>query len=325
MGKPAERPQLHHDNPFAERVRKNPYDDTPRLIFADYLEESGDPLGEFIRVQVGLSQLPANDPGRAKLESRERELIEIHGEAWLEPLRKLGVEGVSIRCFKRGLIERIKISANNWLVHGNELCSCSPALHTLQLKDLDVSFDDFADAALPAQIRGLDLTNSKISNLNDLSKPWFHIPCIDQMRELDLRFTRTTDRELTGLCRRDLRQLQRLDLGANAISASGAMALAGCVSLQNLRALFISLNKIGSAGVRAIATSPNLTNLRELDLASNGIDVEGAAALASSANLASLERLNLRANRIGTAEFQTIEGYRQLRNLRHFDARNNHQ
>lgn len=315
---------MHHDNPFAEHVRKNPFDNTPRLILADFLEESGDPLGEFIRVQVGLSQLPDNDRGRAALETRERVLIDAYGEQWLEPLRKLGAEGVSIGCFQRGLIERIKITARNFLNHGAELCSCSPALHTIQLKALDEAFDDFAEFALPTQIRGLDLTNSKITVLNKRSEKWYQMHCIDQLSELDLRFTQTTDVELSGLCRRDIRNLQLLHLSANSITADGAQCLAGCAALHNLQRLFMSLNKIGSDGAYALATSPFLVNLLEIDLASNNIGNEGAAALASSVNLPLLERLNLRANRIGSADLLTIEGYRHLRNLRYLDIRNNH-
>ena len=38
---------------FIQEILANQDDDTPRLIFADWLEERGDPRGEFIRVQCG--------------------------------------------------------------------------------------------------------------------------------------------------------------------------------------------------------------------------------------------------------------------------------
>ena len=39
---------MSFDEGFVEEVRLNPKDDNARLILADYLEESGDPRGEFI-------------------------------------------------------------------------------------------------------------------------------------------------------------------------------------------------------------------------------------------------------------------------------------
>ena len=42
---------------FLQRIRAYPDDDAPRLVFADWLDEQGDPRGDFIRVQVALAQL----------------------------------------------------------------------------------------------------------------------------------------------------------------------------------------------------------------------------------------------------------------------------
>ena len=42
---------------FLQRIRAFPDDDAPRLVFADWLDEQGDPRGEFIRVQIALAQL----------------------------------------------------------------------------------------------------------------------------------------------------------------------------------------------------------------------------------------------------------------------------
>jgi uncharacterized protein (TIGR02996 family) len=43
---------------FLAAVLESPDDDTPRLIFADWLEENGDPeRAEFIRAQCDLAQL----------------------------------------------------------------------------------------------------------------------------------------------------------------------------------------------------------------------------------------------------------------------------
>jgi uncharacterized protein (TIGR02996 family) len=40
---------------FLRAVCEHPDDDRPRLIFADWLDEHGDPRGEFIRLQCALA------------------------------------------------------------------------------------------------------------------------------------------------------------------------------------------------------------------------------------------------------------------------------
>ena len=53
-----------------------PEDDLPRLAYADWLEEQGDPdSADFIRVQCRLAPLADDDPARLGLERREEELL----------------------------------------------------------------------------------------------------------------------------------------------------------------------------------------------------------------------------------------------------------
>lgn len=56
---------------FLEAIIADPDDDAVRLIFADWLEEQSDPVknarGEFIRVQIELSQMGEVDPHRPEL------------------------------------------------------------------------------------------------------------------------------------------------------------------------------------------------------------------------------------------------------------------
>src|SRR5262249_10339211 len=55
-------------------IRANPDDDAVRLVYADWLEEHGDPdRAEFIRVQITLDGLPPDDPRYLPLRRRERQ------------------------------------------------------------------------------------------------------------------------------------------------------------------------------------------------------------------------------------------------------------
>src|SRR5438552_114024 len=60
---------------FLRLIAAAPDDDAPRLIYADWLEERGDPRGSFIRVQCALARLAADDPRRGDLEGVERHLL----------------------------------------------------------------------------------------------------------------------------------------------------------------------------------------------------------------------------------------------------------
>ena len=83
-------------------IREAPEDDTPRLVYADWLQERGDPRGELIAVQCALHGLSPADPRRAKLEGREEELLDAHEARWRAelPLRR----GVALGPFVRGFV-----------------------------------------------------------------------------------------------------------------------------------------------------------------------------------------------------------------------------
>ncbi|MFO0795931.1 MAG: TIGR02996 domain-containing protein [Gemmataceae bacterium] len=65
-------------------IRDRPDDDTPRLAYADWLDDAGDAArAEFVRVQVRLARLADHDPARPALEDREHDLLAAHEPAWL--------------------------------------------------------------------------------------------------------------------------------------------------------------------------------------------------------------------------------------------------
>jgi carbon storage regulator len=64
---------------FLNAIEANPDDEGLRLVLADWLEERGDPLGEWLRLQCRLARLPAKDRHRSALERREQALWAEHG------------------------------------------------------------------------------------------------------------------------------------------------------------------------------------------------------------------------------------------------------
>src|SRR5215212_5720776 len=91
---------------YLQSVREAPADDAPRLGYADWLEEQGDPRGEFIRVQCQLATMDENDAQHEALMRREHELLEKHEKQWV---RNLHIRNLVYASFVRGFIEKIRL------------------------------------------------------------------------------------------------------------------------------------------------------------------------------------------------------------------------
>src|SRR5262249_59933734 len=91
-GKPRRRARpMAPDEAFLQAIRDEPDSDTPRLIYADWLEEHGQPArAEFIRAQCERVR-PGTEPGRAaELETRAWRLLAGNWGAWGGPRRARG-------------------------------------------------------------------------------------------------------------------------------------------------------------------------------------------------------------------------------------------
>jgi uncharacterized protein (TIGR02996 family) len=67
-------------------IRAQPEEDTPRLIYADWLDENDQPeRAEFIRSQIERAGLDGDDPRWRELINREAELIVAAKQTWLRP------------------------------------------------------------------------------------------------------------------------------------------------------------------------------------------------------------------------------------------------
>ncbi len=72
--------------PFIKAILDAPDDPSAYLIFADWLEDQGDPQGELIRLQWELENPDLKAAERKKLASREAELLKEHESTWLGDL-----------------------------------------------------------------------------------------------------------------------------------------------------------------------------------------------------------------------------------------------
>jgi uncharacterized protein (TIGR02996 family) len=97
---------------FLEDIRASPENDTPRLIYADWLEDNGDPdRAEFIRLQIGLARAAPDEPDLNERRRRERELLRQHGPVWRRSMPPW-LRGCCV--FRRGFLDEFDGSAGTF-------------------------------------------------------------------------------------------------------------------------------------------------------------------------------------------------------------------
>jgi uncharacterized protein (TIGR02996 family) len=95
------------DDEFIQTIIASPDDDTPRLVYADWLDEQADPRGEFIRIQIELAKMAHDDPRRWDLELRQGRLMRWYGwQWWFMPFDPSSVRPT----FRRGFPEDFELS-----------------------------------------------------------------------------------------------------------------------------------------------------------------------------------------------------------------------
>jgi uncharacterized protein (TIGR02996 family) len=251
---------------FLQRIRAFHDDDAPRLVFADWLDEQGDPLGRFIRVQLALASPPADEEARRKLIMQERELLAAHRATWEAPFRGLATGCV----FRRGFVDELNVEAKQFLLSAREIFAAAPLQH--------VHLIDVGDS-LPAVMQS---------------------PYMSWLAALTVHAQHTGEPLARAVARSEqLAGVKRLALTKNRLGDDAAEQLARSPNLANLEELDLSENEIGESGARAIAASPHWSKLRRLELRENKLGPVGAEAVAGSDRLASLHYLGLSQNEVG--------------------------
>lgn len=313
----------HEGAAFLDAVCAAPDDDTPRLMFADWLTERDDPRGEFIRVQCLLEQMAVDEERRAALELRAVRLLEAHQEEWLRGLRALGVTSVR---FRRGFVEAVTMRTERFLPRAAVLFATAP-IQTVCLQ-FPRARDIAALAVSPhlARIRGLALVDCPLRSAD--VRLLVNSPHAAQLTGLELgvqaRIGYEGVRELASspmlanlrylrlheVCRgRDLvdslvvapwlQNLTNLHLIGHQLTAEEVLTLLGPSALSSLRTLSLWNNSLGDDGLEQLLQTSALTRLRKLNLNTNNLSRRGAESLAAWPHLGGLEVLHVAFNTIG--------------------------
>lgn len=341
---------VDREEPFLREISAHPDDDHPRLVFADWLEEQGDPRAEFIRVQCALAAASPDSAERATLEAVDRQLVAELRPAMLARLQPLGVRDVR---FSRGFVEKALVQGNGLIGRTALLYQEAPALRGLMLRgwlrpqaealgrvfnapvlacltSLDASQNDFGSSGAWAlarapwlrQLVSLNLAQNRLAGqgIQELATA-----------EGDARWTTLvlTENELSVADMRSLTQssrvieLKTLMLDRNRLGDDGARVIAHSRRLSALETLSIGDNDLGVGGVRALAEALYLSRLQTLSLATSILGQTGAALVASAAVFAKLKSLCLANCQIDSEGVRSLAVSPYLRQLTALDLSRN--
>ena len=122
--------------PFLRAVAANPADDLPRLVFADFLEETGEPdsiaRAHFIRAQIALTQLVPGSAEYRETEALQDRLLNLYLGSWIWDLPDhLHTDGRPV--WQRGFIESVRLS---W----RDLLTSSALFETVPITRVQIAF-----------------------------------------------------------------------------------------------------------------------------------------------------------------------------------------
>jgi uncharacterized protein (TIGR02996 family) len=329
---------MRQEEAFLEAIRQQPDDDAPRLIYADWLEEHGQPeRAEFIRVQIEMDRLPEGSPRWYDLDGRAQALLAQQELDWLGPM----AEVLTSWLFRRGFLDSVELQAEMFLRRGEELFRREP-IRKYCLRDPFKVVDTLPDSPLLAKIRSLSLvhifgdgfrslcSSPHFVNLTELNLFQNHLnteaiavlqqaPFFAQLQALDL----SNNFEVGATAVEHLvagpkaAALRRLNLGFNQLGAAGVQALTAARQFfQGLNHLHVAGNEVSAAGARSLAHAGG--NLTELSIGWNPLRDEGVQALVQSSAASGLTSLDIsrcglgRAGAAALAQSPHLQGLTQL-------------
>jgi uncharacterized protein (TIGR02996 family) len=324
-----------------------PDDDTPRLIFADFLEEDDDPdRAAFIRGQVALARAPRYDPVWVQARCHDKHLIT--GEPWRDELPDLPA-GLRWQPdpFRRGFPAAVRADTGYaFAAHADDLFALAPVeeleVPMVRAQEPDLSESPWLERvvrlALPEGMSriaaGWVLNSPRLDRLTDLHVGSGLTPpgaagvivgsrAFARLSAFSCRDDSLSHAVVNALTRlADPPRLERLDLSSNRVTADPLGRLLASPAVAGVDALDLSDNPLRADGLRALAAA-RLPALRTLRLVRTGPDTDGVRALAGSPVLGGLRSLSLAVNNLGHRAAAALAAAPHAANLRVLDLGQN--
>lgn len=245
-------------------VTHDPDDLNSRLIWADWLEEQGDPKGEWVRLQCQLSESTYEDRlwpqlVRQEHESRASLIGRLSRDVESDPIAK-----DVIYEFARGAVERIGLSAARWAKDADEFRARWPIRHVNFLSGDSAVLAKAMSHPATEKIRSLALPSQmKVAK----STAAFEAANFENLRHLSLRECVIGQKGMLALARLKMPHLRTLNLAGNRILDGGMQALVD-MRLPKLEKINLTHHGLTTSSLMRFGEA-NVPKLRDLDLSGN--------------------------------------------------------
>lgn len=196
-----------------QNVLRYPDDDTPRLAYAAYMSEIGDPRGEFIPVSVEVGRMNGDfeNPNFLPMAETMHALVDAYGQALAGPVASL----VDHYVLERGFVELVEMTAARFLELAAQLYRLAPVRH------------------------------ATLTEVKPVVDALFSSPALEPIRSLSLQNCQLTDHDVQILAASPyLAELRWLSLADNEVGMAGADALAASDKLPRLRYVVFDGNPV---------------------------------------------------------------------------------
>jgi uncharacterized protein (TIGR02996 family) len=333
----------------------DPDDDTPRLAFADWCDEAGQPeRAAFVRAQIEATHAEPFSPQARDAESRAYSLLVVHFNEWAGGLADRSPE---VR-FRRGFVEHVAFQSGAFLRHADAVFEAEP-VRSLRLtrypnwQELGSLLPVFESPHL-RRIRRLDFTGFPDFMVEEYAA-LAGCPHLAGLRELSLANTPVPPHWLAEfLTGTALPELTGLDL-ADAAHVGPCLAEAlPRVGHRHFRRFHLSgVTSLNSDQLRHILASRCLKGVEELrlewrgrpgeagplfhldlgwvlpwerlaalDVSGHGVGLDGVLAITRTREAAGLRWLRLANSALSSEAVRTLTDAKHL-NLNHLDVRRN--
>jgi len=320
----------------------HPHEDTPRLVYADFLQETGEPAkvarAEFIRLQIELTHLDEDNRRFRQVRAAANRLLKMWRKAWNAPLSRRVRGWAYYRGFPQP--DDRGTYVNGLLTMTPEEMTAAPS-RSLCALDAAERFDELLAWPLLDRLDTFYLRSGVPAGdwlARTLACPGFRnvcrvalIDCPVTVPQLEALLTAWRDRRIVELLLNGskigddglrmvldhpaLADVRELGISGIDITAAGVLSLAESRYRPPVPRLALAWSPIGDAGVAELLRWPGLGRIRSLDLNHTQIGDAGAVALAGCRALRSVRKLWLGNNWIGAEGAAAIATSPHLKRL----------
>jgi uncharacterized protein (TIGR02996 family) len=226
-----------------------PDDDTPRLVYADWLQENGDEeQARFIRDSIALDWLADHeDEKRQQIGKRLDGIAVCNGQRWLEAAGVVGADPV----YDRGMVAGVHYAGADSFAADAPLLFARVPVREVTIGSLASGASDpdwltvLAETPDLTRLRGLWLLNNWRPVSWDGWERFITSPHLVNLHVLAVQDAALNDEDMLALARSEyLGNLEELGLSGNRLTAAGALTVVRAPRLPRLTRLGLAYNDI---------------------------------------------------------------------------------